>query len=346
MTVMPGVKIWIGLLIFLFVGVFSATPARAVEDNGFSIQVTPSPLVATVKPGQQTNLELKIYNSGTAAVDLKIQARNFDVNTKSGQIEIDDTSDARIAEWVSFRANQFTVQPGQWYTQTIRIDLPKNAGHSYHFAVVISQESLPNQSESNRLIKGSVAVFTLLNVDRPGAVRKLEAVELQVDKQVYEYLPATISVSFRNTGNTILQPYGNIFIQRSHDSSKTLATLPVNENKGYILPGSVRELTTTWSDGFPRITTDSDGKVHEEWDWSRIGKFRFGYYTVKLVGVYNDGQRDVPLESEVSFWVIPWKIIGAALIILLFVGVGVWSLLQKILRPLIHRMRRKKQTKK
>ncbi len=345
MTVTTVVKIWIAALAFLIAGVLCTVPAYAIEDNGFSIQVTPSPLVATVKPGQQTNLELKVYNSGTSAVDLKIQARNFDVNTKTGQVEIDDSTDAHVSEWISFRANEFTVQPGQWYTQSIRIDLPKNAGHSYHFAVVVSQESLPSQSENNRLIKGSVAVFTLLNVDRPGAIRKLEAVELQVDKQVYEYLPATVSVSFRNTGNTIIQPYGNIFIQRSHDSTKTLATLPVNENKGYILPGSVRELTTTWSDGFPRITTDSDGKTHEEWDWSQIGKFRFGYYTVKLVGVYNDGERDVPLESEVSFWVIPWKILGVALIVLLFVAIGVWSLLQKLLQPLLQRLRRQKQSK-
>lgn len=339
-----GLRVFAVLLGVLLASlVFPPSPAYADDDNGFSIQVTPSPLVATVKPGQQTNLDLKIYNSGSAAVDLKIQARNFDVNAKTGKVEIDDTSEARVKDWVSFRAPQFTVQPGQWYTQTVRIDMPKDAGYSYHFAVVISQESIPDQAEKGRLLKGSVAVFTLLNVDRPGAVRKLDAVELQVDKQVYEYLPATISVSFRNTGNTILQPYGNIFVQRSPNDTKSIATLPVNENRGYILPGSVRELSTTWSDGFPRIVKDSDGNAREEWDWSRIGKFRFGLYTVKLVGVYNDGQRDIPLESEVSFWVIPWKILAVLLIIVIFVMIGVWSLLHKVLNPLIKRVRKTRQ---
>lgn len=332
------------LLLFgaLMASMLTSLPVYADDDNGFSIQVTPSPLVATVKPGQQTNLDLKIYNSGVAPVDLKIQARNFDVSAKTGKVEIDDTAEANVKDWVRFRTPHFTLQPGQWFTQTVTIDLPKDAGHSYHFAVVVSQEGLPTQVEGSRLLKGSVAVFTLLNVDRPGAVRKLDAVELQVDKQVYEYLPATISVSFRNTGNTILQPYGNIFIQRSSKDSKAIATLPVNENKGYILPGSVRELSTTWSDGFPRIVTDSDGTTHEEWDWSRIAKFRFGQYTVKLVGVYNDGQRDIPLESEVSFWVIPWKILGLMLIIIIFVVIGIWSLLHKIVHPFVERIRTKR----
>ncbi|MGB4762616.1 MAG: hypothetical protein WBP12_04665 [Candidatus Saccharimonas sp.] len=338
-----GVKFSIAILsLFAAVTLLSA-PAAAIEDNGFSIQVTPSPLVSTVKPGQQSDLELKIYNSGTSTVDLKIQARNFEVDSKSGEVKVDDTSPARVSDWVSFSASQFRVQPGQWYTQTIHIALPKDAGYSYHFAAVISQENLPAQSSSNRLIRGSVAVFTLLNVDRPGATRRLEAAELQLDKQVYEYLPANISVTFKNTGNTIVQPYGNLFVQRGHSDTTPITTLPVNESKGYILPESTRTLSTTWADGFPRFVTDSDGRVREEWDWSNINKFRFGQYTVKLVGVYNDGQRDIPLEAEVSFWVIPWKIIGGALIILLFVLTGVWSLLHKLLSPALRRFRNRQQ---
>jgi hypothetical protein len=33
--------------------------------------------------------------------------------------------------------------------------------------------------------------------------------------------------------------------------------------------------------------------------------------------VYDNGQRDVPIEATVSFWVIPWRVVGAGAVILI-----------------------------
>ncbi|MBA3757574.1 hypothetical protein H0X09_01800, partial [Candidatus Saccharibacteria bacterium] len=41
-----------------------------------------------------------------------------------------------------------------------------------------------------------------------------------------------------------------------------------------------------------------------------VQKLRFGHYTADLVLVYNDGQRDVPVTASVSFWVVPWRLLG------------------------------------
>lgn len=319
--------------------VANSTPVSALSaSNDFSIQVTPSPLVATLKPGETTSLELKIYNNSSSATELGIDTRSFGINDTTGEVKVDDSAPAEIADWISFSADTFTIQPGQWYTQRVTISLPKSTGFSYHFAIVISQKNVPVPLESTRVIRGSVAVFTLINVDRAGSVRKLDAVELEADKKIYEYLPAKISVRFKNTGNSIIQPYGNIFVQRSDNDASPIATLPVNENKGYILPGSVRTLTTKWEDGFPMIETDSNGTTHEVWDWSKINKFRFGRYTVKLVGVYNDGQRDVPIESEITFWILPWKILLGLLIVLVLVGLGIWTIGRRAYSGAAHKL--------
>lgn len=332
--------VFAGLTAIAAVAIFSNTQATAVSaSNDFSIQVTPSPLVATLKPGETTSLELKIYNNSASATELSIGARDFSVSDTTGEVKVNDSAPAEIADWLSFSADTFTIQPGQWYTQQVTVALPKSTGFSYHFAIVISQKNLPAPTDGNRVIRGSVAVFTLINVDRPGSVRKLDAVELEADKKIYEYLPAKISVRFKNTGNSIVQPYGNIFVQRSGSDPLPISTLPVNENKGYILPGSVRTLTTKWEDGFPVIETDSNGATHEVWDWSKVNKFRFGRYTVKLVGVYNDGQRDVPIESEITFWVLPWKILLGLLVIITLVGLGLWTLGRKAFGGVAHRLR-------
>jgi len=306
---------------------FLATPASAADN--FSLQVTPSPLVTTVKPGESKVLDLKIRNAALGSEELKIEPRSFSFDNNSGKVTLRDTTPPDIAQWISFSNPTFTVKAGEWYTQKIRINLPKESGFSYSFALVISRKNNPEPTKGGRLIKGSVAVFTLVNVDRPGATRSLAVPKFVTSKGFYEYLPTTLSVQFKNTGNTIVQPYGNIFIQRGSNDKNPISTLPVNETRGYILPGSVRTLDATWDAGFPvyKTSTTSDGSEQRSlvWNWDHASRFRIGRYTAKLVAVYNDGARDVPIQSEVTFWVIPWKSISLLLVVLVALWyVGRW----------------------
>jgi hypothetical protein len=157
-------------------------------------------------------------------------------------------------------------------------------------------------------------------------------------------LPASFSIKLKNTGNTIVQPYGNIYIQRTASSLQPLAVLPLNANGAYILPGTSRALPVKWQDGFPLFVSSQPAanakpQQHLQWDWGKAQNFRFGHYTAKLVAVYNDGHRDVPVEAVVGFWVIPWKLLLIVLAFVLLLGVGVWT----IIRRSIKLMRRKKR---
>jgi hypothetical protein len=312
--------------------ILPASKAFAADD--FSLQVSPSPLFATLKPGIPTQLELKIRNGGTKTETLKIEPRSFSVDDANEKVKLGDTTPPDIASWVSFGNPTFTVRPGEWFTQQVKISLPKDAGFSYSFALLISRKDEPKAVEGSRLLKGSVAVFTLINVDKPGATRQLDTVKLTTSRGFYEYLPATLNVKIKNTGNSIVQPYGNIFLQRGSKDDKPLSTLPVNVSRGYILPGTTRTLTTEWTAGFPRYetTVDSSGKSSRSliWNWSKLPDFRIGRYTAKLVAVYNDGHRDVPLMSEVTFWVIPWKILLGLAVAALLLIFGVGASIRKI----------------
>jgi len=296
----------------------------AAPPGNFSLQVSPSPLVETLKPGTTKTLKLMIRNTGTATEHLKIEPRSFTIDSQTGKVTLDDTKLSALAPWISFSAPTFTDQPGQWYTQYITITLPKDTGFSYSLALVISRVDNPKTGDSGQQINGSVAVFTLINIDRPGAVRKLEVEKFTSDSGLYEYLPATFHVTFKNTGNTIVQPYGNIFVQRGANDKTPIATLPVNDSGGYILPGSDRVISSDWQDGFPvmqtTVQTDGSQKKSLAWDWSKLSHFRIGPYTAKLVAAYNDGQRDVPLQQELTFWVVPWRAISLLIVAIVIIG--------------------------
>jgi hypothetical protein len=313
---------------------------NAVEAQGnFSLLVTPSPIVSTLKPGTATDIELKVRNGGTSTENLRITSRSFKFDSTTGQVHLNDTEPAEISSWITFANPTFIVQPGQWFTEKVHIALPKDTGFSYSFALVIARKDTPAPVGGQRLLNGSVADFTLINVDRPGATRKLVIPQFKATHGIYEYLPAEFNIQFKNTGNSIVQPSGNVFIQRGSNDKTPIASLAVNDKKGYILPGTQRDTTASWSDGFPyyKTTTGADGKPKQSliWDWgkAKFANIRFGHYTAKLVAIYDDGTRDVPIQMEISFWVIPWR----AIILLIVVVVGLY---------LLARWRGKKRTAK
>jgi hypothetical protein len=347
------VKRLIALAVFVAtLGMAAAVPLVHAADvpvpSDFNLQVTPSPLVTTVEPGVKTQVELKIRNGGSGTENLKIEPRAFTLDSGSDKVNLLDTTPPDIGTWISFSAAKFTVAPGQWQTEQVTFNVPKAAGFSYSFALVISRQADPKPEANGRLIKGSLAVFTLVNVDRPGATSNLSVTKFSVSKHVYDYLPSTLSVRFRNSGNTITQPYGNIFISRGNTAQTPLATLPVNPTKGYILPGTERTLSADWDDGFPVYKTvhNPDGTTVQKlvWNWANLSKLRIGRYTAHLVAVYNQAGRDVPIEGTVSFWVIPWKILLVLLLVVLLVLFALFVMIRAIIRFIRRKVKKQPQT--
>jgi hypothetical protein len=123
-----------------------------------------------------------------------------------------------------------------------------------------------------------------------------------------------------------------------------VAALSVNATEGKVLPGANRVFTATWSDGFPVYTDKLDpaGQVIKnakgepqkqlKWNFSQVSHLRFGHYTAELVLIYNDGQRDIPVTGTLSFWVIPWRLVGGMLVIFVFMLIGFWSSFKKMAR--------------
>jgi hypothetical protein len=309
--------------------------AQDTPETPFSVQVTPSPLVAQVRVGETRTLELRIRNNGAGSENLKVGMRAFKA-LEDGNVQLLEESPREIAGWVTFSQPTFTLRSGEWFTENIKITPPKDAGFSYSFAITIGRATQGSPAPGTQQVVGSVAVFALINIDRPGATRAFTVDEFKSEKRSYEFLPANFSLRLRNSGNTIVQPQGNIFIQRS-SGGQPISVLPLNPNGSFLLPGTSRELSSAWTEGFPSYqdvkTADNAPSTRKlVWDWSKGQDFRFGKYVAKVVAVYNDGQRDVPIVTEVSFWVIPWKLLLLAGAILALLLVGVWVIVRRLIK--------------
>jgi hypothetical protein len=316
----------------VLLGLSFARPALAVD---FNTTTSPLPILLNTKPGQTTNTTLRIQNSGRETIRFRVDLKKFKANGDSGKpLLIDRQPGDDYFNWVSFDRTSFDAQPGQWNEVHMTIKVPTNGAFGYYYAVVFSNANPPTKpGRTGSAVSGGTAVLVLLDVQAPGEKKDIKVVSFSSDHKLYEYLPAAFHIKIHNSGNVHLSPAGNVFISRGN---KKVASLDLNPAGGNVLPNSDRSFNVTWSDGFPvfetkmengQIVSDKNSKPVKQlkWDFSKANHLRFGHYTAHMLLVYDNGERDVPVEAEVGFWVVPWKLLPVIILAIVLIGIGLWT---------------------
>lgn len=330
----------LSLLIILGSVLFALPKVQAQTDDGsLNLTTSPLPINLSIAPGESATTELRIKNSGTTTENLQVGLLKFSANNESGQPRLADREPGDdYFDWVTFSEDRFTAEPNVWKSISMTIDTPPEAGLGYYYAVTFTRAQGADQTDQGASLDGGTAILVLLDVRVPHALRKVEINSFKANRSVYEFLPANFEVSLKNSGNIHLIPSGSIFITKG---SEQVAVLDVNEARGNILPDSSRAFTASWVDGFPvyktveengKVVANEDGtpKTQLKWDLSQVDNLRFGKYKATLLMAYDDGEKDVPIEAVLTFWVIPWRIIFFGLLILAILLAGLYMIARNL----------------
>ena len=323
--------------------VLGASLAAALSGGGsLNLTTSPLPISLDAKPGASVSADLRVQNSGSETETLKVDLEKFKAYGEQGkpQLIAREPGDSYF-DWVHFSQTTFTAEPGVWKTIKMTINVPSTAAYGYYYAVIFSRaNNQPTTDARSNSIIGGTATLVLLNAQTPGAKKQVDVLGFSADKKLYEFLPAKFSIRLRNSGVIHVAPSGTLFIMRGKTQ---VAIIPVNTDKGNVLPGSNRIFTASWADGFPHyvnktengnVVLDKQGIAEQtlKWDFSQASKLRIGHYTAKLLLVYDNGSRDVPVEGTLSFWVMPWKLLFLTLVFLALSGAGLWFIGRAIWR--------------
>jgi len=304
-----------------------------------NLTLSPISIQLETNPGESKSTEIKLRNNGTEDENLRVSFATFSFNETTQEINLDNQGNEEYLQWLSVDKPEFTVKPSEWETITATFAPPADASLGYYYAVIFNRIAEPEGGTTK--ITGAPAVLILTTVVSPLAKRELQLDSFKVPKVWIEFLPQQFLLNIRNSGNVHLPPAGNIFIDSG--SEKDIAVLSINPANSLILPNSSREFTVVWDDGFPKFETktendqpvlDENGETTQElsWNFSEVDRFRIGKYTANLLLVYDNGERDVPIESVVSFWVIPWRITLAIIVVSLFFLLGISASIAAVVR--------------
>lgn len=313
------------VLISLSSGLVSAISGATV--------LTTSPIFIDLvgTPGQPASTNLSVQNNGTSPTTISIKLEKFKAYGIHGQAAIysPGPNDPSM-NWVHFSKNNFIAQPNVWNTLKMTINLPPTAALGYYYAVLFSASNNLTVKDKAATFKSANAIFVLVNASSSNEVKKLEVTSFSASKKIYNFLPATFTITIKNPGNIFIAPEGDVYISR-RPGGKTIDSLAFNPDLNNVLPNSSRQFSVSWTNGFPvykdktlhnQIISNKQGQPIRYLDWNYdkpLSDFRFGKYYANLALVYNDGITEVPVNAVVSFWVIPWTLILELILTILLI---------------------------
>lgn len=321
----------------------------AQGQTGLNLTISPTVLDLTANPGDTLKEKFRVRNNGSSPVDLVILVDKLDPHARNGEVVPikPDPNDPSIS-WISFETATITAKPKEWIDIPFTIAVPKTASFGYYYAFRIGPgKASTQQNVPGTQLLGQIVLPVLLNVQANNAKAELKLISFTTNAFLNEYLPVTFQTTFTNSGNIHIKPSGTIFVRLSDGTS---TALDVNPGSGTILPGGKRTYETNWTDGFlvqqviledgsPKLDKNGKPMYQLTINWDRLTHFRIGKYTATLLAVYDNGQKDEPLEATTTFWVIPYTLIGVSVIGLIIVIV----ILRFLLRWYIAKELKKRQ---
>ncbi len=273
-------------------------PAKAANVSQ-GLQISPVLFELNADPGKSYVLHLSLLNVTTADLNFKSFVNDFEAADETGTPQVilqgHAPATSSLASWITPPAS-LTIKAKQTKAFDIHLTVPVNAEPGGHYGVVRFNSSAPQIDQTGVALTASTGPLILVRVS--GDIREsltfkdFFTARGDHHQGLFESSPINIVERIANNGNVHVKPVGDIVV--SNMFGKAIANLPINDQKGNVLPTSIRRFQQQLSK-----------------------KWMFGRYTAKAQLAY--GTKGQTLDGQIAFWVIPYRLILFALTIILII---------------------------
>jgi len=305
------------LSLFSFASITSA-------DNGLSVTVTPPLFQLTIGPGENFTSVLKIVNNNAYDVTYYAQVVDMQANGEAGQskfIPIIGPPDpalatSELARWMKIPSTPVIVKAGKTADIPFTVTIPSNAEPGGHYAaILVGTQPLAGTTTGTQL-KVSSYVSSLLFVRVKGDVIETGRIrDFTPDQSLYQTPKANFVLRFENTGNTHLQPQGDVTIYNMWGKERGKVLINQDSNFGNVLPKTIRRFEFSW---------EGEQSVFDIGRYSAIVTLTFG----------QDEKKNI--SATAYFWVVPVVPVAITLgTFIVFILLLAWFIRRYIRRALM-----------
>lgn len=279
----------------LFFSIFNFSDAYTVTKLDVDIRndfvVGPGRTELFINPGESVVKNITVTNRTNRTVDFKVTEEDF-VGSDDPETPVillgDEKGPYSLRDFIDPEIDSFTLESGEQIKFDVRVTIPADSEPGgFYGAMVISNVPEEDQNANAKIISRIGSLF-LVRVNGPveesGELSDFKVIEPKV---FYTERPDGFEIFFENNGTVHLVPYGTIEIENMF--GRVIDILPVDAYAS--LPEAVRYRQVLWEDGFA------------------MGRYKANLSLYKGYGDEFD-------NAQVSFWVLPWKVILIALAII------------------------------
>ena len=260
-----------------------------------------------MEPGETYSDEIVFWNlsSETDTYDIYIKGfRQIENQPGTAIILTDEQEEESLysaSKWITVEKDTLTLEPNKNTKLKYTINVPTNVTDGEYNAQIFLISQTKGDLEGTGAFANLAAGTALLIQIGDEFVENAELLRFATDKKTYEKINVDFSTQLKNLGDTHITPAGEIVIENIF--RQEVARIPFNRNKQSLLRDNIGNYVDNWS----QSGYISPSKV-----------LTVGPMKAKLLVTYRSFQPGFAvLSSEANFWIIPWKIIIAILVILL-----------------------------
>lgn len=287
----------------------SCVAPAASAQSGQAFTISPALIELSANPGETAIATIKLTNLSSTDLSITTQANDFGSKNETGEPNIifdDQATPYSMRSWIGL-SEEFKIGTKESKTIDFPIKVPQDAEPGGHYSVIRFTGSVPGEEGSNVALSASIGSLIFLKVSgqmqQKASIASFYAAKKDfAASSFFETGPVSFVERIKNDGNVHLKPTGTIEVKNTF--GKVVSTMRVNGDPGNedtpprsVLPQSIRRF-----------------------DQSLEGKRLFGKYTATLSVHYGDPQQK--LEQTISFWVIPYKLVG-----LIIAGIAILTVL-------------------
>lgn len=297
------------LLLTAVVTLFSMNVAYAASStktgtSGDAFKISPVRQDVVVKPGTSLTVDVWITNLSNDPQNLQVVLNDFIASgdeTGTPQLLLNGKAAPThgLKQFITAIPNVMLAAQQQKDVK-VTITIPKNAAGGGYFGAVRFVPAGNNTTTGSVSLTGSVGSLLLVTV--PGNITEhLSVAKFGAASQKTNNLGSFFTsgkdlealVSFSNTGNIQLEPFGKIELKKA---SSVLGVYEINNTtpRGNVLPDSMRRFTSNLT-----------------------GVGSLGKYT--LVGNFGYGSKGQLLTTTSTFYIVPVSAIAIGFVVLLFI---------------------------
>ena len=291
-----------GFLLFIFLSL-GAIDAHAQSAAG--VQVQPSIIERSVKPGDVLNEKLTLRNVSTVEQTYYLLRKDIsgvaENNTPIFAKENIEKTGYELSSWLALKEDPIVLAPGATIQVPVVITVPLTAGPGSHFGSILASVEPPRLRSNGAAVGYEVGTIVSLRVEG-NVIESARIRSFSTDKLLYSNSKPVVAFTTRveNPGNVLIRPHGILEIFNMF--GKKVDTLSVNNSLGGVFPGTTHSYAVTW-----------DNK-----------DFAIGRYQATVSLLYGEPGAETTTSAVVSFWVLPLNVLLPVIAIFGFLVLAVY----------------------